>query len=386
MFFNKNGDTIFYHPNSEVGTTWRLFTFKDSSFITAKIEKKSWQMLLNVFDSVIEYSLVVKNYDSSLSSNIFNNYTLKISKNYGAIGLIYEDILTEQFFIANLCGVSKYKLGYNYLTQRKIFDFEIGDEFHIEEISFNGNPDDYQSKIIKKVIDKRISIPNDTVIYKTARVTYKDYFSSSYIDKLIRDTVLENYLIKDEDTYVKDEPIINANSWGSEGNDVKFFTSTSKYAFYSKSYCKIKTNDSCWTIIIDCPGESNYYMEGCGLFKFNGSLNSTIYRYEKNMVYYKKGVETWGVPFNNLSANSIEKIPINIYPNPITKNDKLVVNAPIYLTKIEILNMIGEVILTANNINKTEETIDIDLLKSGSYIIRLTSLNNAVHIKLLLIK
>ena len=127
-------------------------------------------------------------------------------------------------------------------------------------------------------------------------------------------------------------------------------------------------------------------MEGCGLLKFEDSNNGPASKYEKNLVYYKKGNETWGLPFENLSLKNIDKPLISIYPNPIKRNENLVVKAPIYLSKIEVLNMIGEVILTVNNINKTEETIDIDLLKSGTYIIRLTSSNIVIYNKLLSIR
>lgn len=386
LFFNKNGDTIFYHPNTNIGTTWRLFTFKDSSYITAKIEKKSRQLVLNVYDSVIEYSFEVKNYDGTLRDSKFNNYTLKISKNYGAIGIIYENLLSENFEFANLCGITKYKLGYNYLTKRKIFDFEIGDEFHYEEISFNGNPDDYQSKTIKKVIDKRYSLPNDTVIYKVTRVTYKDYFSNNYIDKLKRDTVLETYLIKEEDIYVKGEPILDTLSRrGSEGDDVKFFASTSKYGFYANSYCKLKENDSCWGEINDCPGEANYYMEGCGLFIFNGSLTSSIYRYEKNMVYYKKRLETWGVPINNLSVVNIEKPFISVFPNPISNTEMLNINANYEQYNLVITNLLGEEILVKEN-NRGNSKILLENFKIGLYFVKITNSNQFTFTQKLMVK
>jgi hypothetical protein len=387
LFFNKEGDTIFYHPNTELGTTWRLYTYKNQSYIEAKIERKSRQLLLNVFDSFVEYSFKVFNKDGISIPHNYNSANLRVSKNYGAIGIIpaYDFPNTIQF--VNLCGVTKFGLGYNFLSWRKIFDLNIGDEFHLDEINFSNSLFDYQSKTIKKIIDKKVSTSIDSIfIYTIDRLTYFDYYSNDKKDYLLHDTITETFLVKNEPVFVMDEPIFDTTFNESGGAIVRWNNGPRKFVRYFNTSLYKKNNDSCWYIYNPTQSSRSSFMEGCGLLKFEDSNNGPASKYEKNLVYYKKGNETWGLPFENLSLKNIDKPLISIYPNPIKRNENLVVKAPIYLSKIEVLNMIGEVILTVNNINKTEETIDIDLLKSGTYIIRLTSSNIVIYNKLLSIR
>jgi len=386
LFFNYIGDTIFFHPKPDVGTEWKFYTYADSSYIKAKIERKSQQLLLTVFDSFIEYSFNFYNkYDSLIDNRFYDNNKIRISKNHGAIGMIIANSFPNTLQFTNLCGVTKHKIGYNFLSWKKIYDFEIGDEFHYNELNVVKSPDDYILKTIKIIIDKKYSFADTNVTYTSRRVLFKDFFDNTKTDTYIIDTILETYLIKEEEIFVKGEPKLNSIYRETEGPNIQWNNGHNRYQNETINVLKSKHSDTCWHNYSLSPSFYATYLEGCGLLKFD-LLNMPSGRFEINLIYYKKGNITFGLPFENLSFEEVSKQSINIYPNPITRNEKLVVNTPIYLSKIEILNVIGEVLLTVNNINKTEETIDTDLLKSGSYIIRLTSLNNAVYNKLFLVK
>jgi len=386
LFFNKEGDTIFYHPNTELGTTWRLYTYKNQSYIEAKIERKSRQLLLNVFDSFVEYSFKVFNKDGISIPHNYNSVILRVSKNYGAIGIIpaYDFPNTIQF--VNLCGVTKFELGYNFLSWRKIFDFSIGDEFHLNEINSSNSFIDYQSKTIKKIIDKKVSAPIDSVyIYTIDRLTYFDYFSNDKKDYLLHDTITETYLVKKEPVYVMDEPIFDTTFNESGGAIVRWNNGPRKFVRYFNTSLYKKNNDSCWYIYNPTPSSRSSFMEGCGLLKFEDSNNGPTSKYEKNLVYYKKGNETWGLPFENLSLKNIEKPLISVFPNPISNAEMLNINNNSEQYNIFITNLLGEEILVKEN-NRGNSKIPLDNLKSGLYFVKIITNNQSNFTQKLMVK
>jgi hypothetical protein len=93
------------------------------------------------------------------------------------------------------------------------------------------------------------------------------------------------------------------------------------------------------------------------------------------MVYYKKGVETWGVPFDNLSMEKIEKPSISVFPNPIARNEPLVISMMSEASHIEIINKLGETVLTSK-VSKNSNQIDISRLQLGVYFVKCSYFNN----------
>lgn len=378
LFFNYKGDTIFFHPKPDVGTEWKFYTYADSSYIKAKIERKSQQLLLTVFDSFIEYSFNFYNkYDSLLDNRFYDNNKIRISKNNGAIGMIIANSFPNTLQFMNLCGVTKHKIGYNFLSWKKIYDFDIGDEFHYNELNVVKSPDDYILKTIKKIIDKKYSFADTNVTYTSRRILFKDFFDNTKTDTYKIDTIIETYLIKEEEIFIKGEPKLNSIYKETEGPNIQWNNGHNRYQNEIINVFKSKYSDTCWHNYSITPSFYATYLEGCGLLKFD-LLNSAYERFEINLIHYKKGDITFGLPFENLGFDNALKQTINIYPNPASNTQKLFIENVTNKALLTITDIIGETVLN-KTINTNENGIDISELKAGVYFIKVANSNNQIY-------
>jgi hypothetical protein len=372
LFFNQNNDTIYYHPSSNLGTTWRFYTFEDSSYILAKISSKIVETFLNTSDSMIEYSFTTYDKNNNTITSQLDNQTLKISKNYGSITILEYLTFPVITVKSSLIGTSKNNLGKTYLTLKQTFDFEIGDEFHYEKFSYTTSPDDNKTNSIHKILDKKYSNNRDTVYYQIKRATYFYYANKADKNHLLIDTLNVNYFIN-EKQYLPEEPILNYASNESTGREIIKNSLNNRRFFNVGSTHKHNSNNGCWYELHIDPGYNITYGEGLGFFsydtyQFPGNSN-------ENMVYYKKGVETWGVPFDNLSIEKIEKPSISVFPNPIARNEPLVINMMSEASQVEIINMLGEIVLNPK-VSKNSNQVDISRLQLGVYFVRCSYFNN----------
>lgn len=384
QFFNYNGDTIFFHPKPDVGTEWKFYTYADSSYIKAKIERKSQQLLLNVFDSFIEYSFNFYNkYDSLIDNRFYNNNKIRISKNNGAIGMIIANSFPNTLQFMNLCGVTRHKIGYNFLSWKKIYNFEIGDEFHYDELNVVKSPDDCNLKTIKKIIDKKYSFEDTNVTYTSRRILFKDFFDNTKTDTYKIDTISETYLIKEEEIFVKGEPKLSSVYKESEGPNIQWNNGHNRYQNEIINVLKGKHSDTCWYTYSLTPNYYATYLEGCGVLKFE-LLNMPTGRFEINLIHYKKGNITFGLPFVNLSNEDILNQSIKFYPNPILNTQKLFIENVSSKAVLTIINIIGESVLN-KAIDVNENQIDISGLKTGIYFIKVANSKNQIYIQKLII-
>jgi hypothetical protein len=372
LFFNQNNDTIYYHPSSNLGTTWRFYTFEDSSYILAKISSKIVETFLNTSDSIIEYSFTTYDKNNNIVTSELDNQTLKISKNYGSITILEYLTFPVTIIKSSLIGTSKNNLGKTYLTLKQTFDFEIGDEFHYEKFSYTISPDDNKTNSIHKILDKKYSKNSDSVYYQIKRATYFYYAYKADKNHLLIDTLDVNYLIN-EKQYLPEEPILNYASNESTGREIVKNSLKNRRFFIVGSERIHYLNNDCWTQSHMDPGYRITYGEGLGFFsydtyQFPGNLN-------ENMVYYKKGLETWGVPFNNLGIENIEKPLISVFPNPIARNEPLIINLRNEDSQIEIINILGEIVLTPK-VSTNSNQIDISMLQLGVYFVKCSYFNN----------
>jgi hypothetical protein len=182
-----------------------------------------------------------------------------------------------------------------------------------------------------------------------------------------------------------DEPIFDTTFNESGGAIVRWNNGPRKFVRYFNTSLYKKNNDSCWYIYNPIPSSRSSFMEGCGLLKFEDSNNGPTSIYEKNLVYYKKGNETWGLPFENLSLKNIEKPLISVFPNPISNAEMLNINNNSEQYNIFITNLLGEEILVKEN-NRGNSKIPLDNLKSGLYFVKIITNNQSNFTQKLMVK
>jgi hypothetical protein len=124
-------------------------------------------------DSVKTITLNVKDGNRNVIPYYLNGKTLMLSKNYGLIELpdlyIFPDSYSQSgYFTFKLVGKTNPNKGKVNLTSREIFDFDVGDEFHISRsYKYLDMPGFYQYSwlTILKVLDRTDYAGEDSVRY-----------------------------------------------------------------------------------------------------------------------------------------------------------------------------------------------------------------------------
>ncbi len=213
IFLNKYNDTIKINPLANLNDSFILYKYSNSNYIEATITNFDTASFIGFVDSVKTISLLVKDTGDDTISDFLNNKTIMLSKNYGLIKLpdFYEfpydsipDITSLLNIYAynykpfyNLVGKTNPNAGIVNITSKEIFDFNIGDEFHTEDINtLIGPQSKWKLLLISIIIDKSYSNFNDTVIYKVKRCGSEETWdTSSYKFSYINDTVFTSYAI-----------------------------------------------------------------------------------------------------------------------------------------------------------------------------------------------
>ncbi len=391
LFFSSTGDTVFFYPNTNINTEWLFYTYNsiDSNYVMAKITKKSVLSFLNITDSIIEISFKEYSQDGKALPVASMQYPIQISKKHGFISMYnwneleYNGMKTTNKPLT-IFGMTKYNLGETFLTQRKLYDFSIGDEFHYEIANLGpGISPNYKANRIKKVISKYTSNNTDTIIYTYSRKEFIDYMNTNkpnYNDTLINDTIKETRMVREDKLYVPNEPIpyptYNGGYWGNElqwrKNDTRLRYSVPQVFYY--------TSDSiCWRQAHGDPGETRTYMIGCGLFERISGGGIFTESSERLVYVNKKDGTLWGIPVKVGLVNQGVKNAFDLFPNPIHKGETLQIKIDKRgAYSLKILNILGEVLFTANA-EAFNDHINLDHLNAGIYFINITENNHIVY-------
>jgi hypothetical protein len=387
LFFNKLNDTITLLPNEELNRSWIFYKFNEDSIIQSKIIARENYSFLGLTDTVEKISFQLTNKSGDLISNPINQTEIKISKNYGYISMFSIPNFPDEIVMYSLIGLTNPIIGKTFLTQRKIYNFNINDEFHYDDASSSPpNGSGRFSKVIKKIIGKYISSNTDTMIYtinRTTKTELLDWQTHTELNSFVVDTVEEKYVFAPENQYLPGQPIFDEQTfyrsyglWLSKSNNNRLILSPSS-DFLSKG------DSCCWDFIFYDPVGYISYMEGCGLFQrdndnFPGMSHET-------MVYYKKSDEEWGTPYILNSKIEHEFIPLKIYPNPIIDDEFLTIdlsNPGVY--RIQLIDLMGKGKYQLYDLHSGKKKLDVSFLEKGLYFLKITdNSNNAQIFKLI---
>lgn len=362
IYFNKNNDTICIETLAELNNTWRFYKFENGDNIEAKVTNLETLTFLEITDSVKTISFQLKD---SLGNNLqssLNDIELVLSKNFGLINTIdfyefpYDGSIENHIYpfyeTYNLVGASTISAGYKNITAYDIFNYEIGDEFHIEHIykmccAYNSCDTICETKTstIKKVLNKESS--NDTLKY-----TYERYKATgSYINGVfqnaggVKDTVVEEINLA-QYSQLDSLPMIYYRRDFMYHNDLTINYSNINSKVHCNNIFFIKYEyDTCYQMgcCID-PEYCEYFYKGCG----GPYYTAAFMDYHSNwLVYYKKGNNEWGTPYdkdslltvgiNNYKINSFN---VKAFPNPVnntTLNIEVNTNEECYFILYDLL-------------------------------------------------
>ena len=377
-YSNENGDTIKFKTDATLNECWTMYA-KGNIEVTATVQKWDTLNFLGLTDSVKTIGLHV--FDSTMKPIAHNleGVTLQFSKRYGWVKTINllslpvfdqtgltSNKLTEQ----NLVGLTNPKTGLQNLTQFDAFDFQPGDEIHTlsTETPFSN------TVVLTKTITKYLGKENllNAIKYLVDRETT--------ILNLYKDTVFRTKY-----NHISDKQLIVSNADFDNLPGVPFFTKgLDSYAFttvmtndekwgYIPAYSKL--DNGCWRPSTTDPKLLEYYKKGLG--GPYGEINFIEYpdhessKIHIDLVYYKKGSQTWGTPLVLTGINQTEQNRnIFVYPNPTKESISISLDKLTEPCIFEMLDLRGIVILRTE-VELTRNSVNLDKVSNGLYMYRL---------------
>lgn len=230
------------------------------------------------------------------------------------------------------------------LTNKQVYDFNIGDEFHYKVNFSSVASEGYKYTILGK------KILNDSITYTMMYDSYKQRFEYTF------DSEIRTITITDLDSFIDDLYQISLNKEDTCFSDTFFFSEKLKVPVYTYTYST-------------CSFEASTTIE-----EFGVGLGKTEYEHRDPtgpfyfwhvMRYYKKGAITFGSPDKayELGIKNFQMESINVYPNPAKDELYLVGNFKSFFG-IQIMDCFGRIV---NPKMITSSKIDISTLSPGIY-------------------
>jgi len=389
---NYVNDTILFKPNAAVGDKWKLFIYPNNNYFEITVDSIGSLQFLGLTDSVKYFSIQAKNALGNNISSDFNGKTIIVSKNYGPFEWLDFFIFPKYYTgLYSLIGLTNPIIGFQNLTFKDIYNYDINDEFHLlnEETNWQINWTDttwyidngYIKNTIRYVTNKYLY--SDSVIYQYHNCIRTINFSSG-----ISDTIFS------EDTLTETIVFSTLAKWQFDHLPIEFIrdpVQDSVYFYYmqdsacgsltmkSVTFNELMKNDSCYVIAIYDPGPTPYnFIEGCG-GPYHYMASWTGYVKQNQLLYYKKGSKIWGIPiaadcadlFSGIHETPSNNLSVKIFPNPASEAINVSIDSPNAQSyQILIMNMLGTVVRESIIIGNHSQ-IDCSRLSKGIYFYKL---------------
>jgi len=399
IFLNKDLIPIQINTLAAHGSSWICHTEQNGNYVRAHVESITTETFLSVTDTVktIRFTYFTPNHQV-INAGVHNK-SIKISKNFGLVqalpfyvfpnldiyGAFCEDNVEYHLHgIDNEIGISNF--GY-----KEIFDFQPGDEFHIYTYRREGIHPNMIMQIRREIqtILQRIEYADDSIEYIVSRCGVYYDSQANPNNTTYHDTVSQIYRLNDEAQNILFRRLPQET----------YFVPGVHYTTYDQpAYLFMVTgiNQRYSKIFMDYHAELLTYMYDCWMYPiYDGIIirpSYTIglggpYYYgsffylqilERSLVYYKKGDETWGTPYNCdwlLHIETLQKddqFQIEYFPNPA--KDYIIVRSQVYPAQLRIFDMTGR-LLKELTLMEQETTVDISRLSKGAYLAQIQSHN-----------
>ena len=126
--------------------------------------------------------------------------------------------------------------------------------------------------------------------------------------------------------------------------------------------------DTCYVfgILDGCPFY-DHFIEGLGGPYYSGTCFEGVY--QQQLVYYKKGSETWGTPLSINQYEGLSEQPkVNIYPNPWNYSTSIAINSTSDVSVSIFDNMGKQVSIIAYHSGNTTINLNRSDYKPGLYL------------------
>jgi hypothetical protein len=357
-----------------------MYTYTNGNYIEATISSKEQLSFLELTDSVKTISLQLKNAAGTDLTDPVNNIVYKVSKNYGLIQMTRFLNFPTATAAGNLIGLTVPKKGLQLITSRKIFNFDIGDEFHYDSL--------YQSdynhlirhiKMINTVSGIYRSVNTDTVIYTIEQQKETQSINTQTWEETYDYT---NETIKEKHTLSKTLLYPGQANLGVERfiynapYHLTLFPDDETRSVWNTNgeWYEHGADPNCWGEGFFDPTHDYSYLEGCGLLSDYKYAWGGIQSGYKHLVYFQKGSQRWGDALIITSNSKRENIPLALYPNPLKQGEVLHFNtANFEATKIIVYSSSGNQVLESDT---SYYNADLSKLQPGLYLVKLLNDKN----------
>jgi len=377
VFLNNDGDSVFFPSGILLNGSWELYRYPNMNYLEATFDSITELSFLGITDSVKHLTLLTKSPAGTTVAGFYNGKTLQLSKNHGLISTYGFRNFPMDTTLYQLAGYSSLTAGYKHLHAYKIFDFNIGDEFHYHNFWQVSIPSQDVYYIVMQVLSKNSSVNGDTLIYEFARNYYhrNDSWGNTTIT-LINDTILQS-IVFNHYNFLSALPLsfnLVYPGWpGSHGYQLPFYDTTyfSRNRVFSEDFYHFQSPPDlyCYPVGLGIFPQ-RIYAEGLG--EIYETDNTLVGRFD-SLVYYKKGSEEWGNPLNWPVILSLEEDQYNldeiiISPNPFVDQLMISVDNIGFPTDVKIYDISGRLLIT-QALQDGHNTINTHLFTEGIYVL-----------------
>ncbi|BDS11012.1 T9SS type A sorting domain-containing protein [Aureispira anguillae] len=382
-FFNQKNESIVIQSLAELNDKWTLYTWTNNNYIEATLTSIDTMTVLGLLDSIKTITLQAKNSTIAISHSI-NNQQIKFSKHHGLIDFYAIPNFPDTQEPYHIVGASNPNLGISNLTAADIFNYNIGDEFHVRsEYRSSSSPWIYNIQNTRRIVLGKATSNNLDTIQYSIQVCNNNYNNTSQVpnpDTTITIDTIQEVIILSELNHLNQlsyEVLSDSSTYSTFLIDAIFNKRAKRLD--GQHY---QTGSNCWNQLIGNTLPFYSYLDGLGGPYYENP--STVFgAHNKQLVYYAKSGDTWGTPLD-IDCNIGTTVPkiaqdqssIRVFPNPFHQEttisiDNFSINDQWLL---KIYDAMGKE-LKSQNINNQDFILDRKNLTNGMYFYRLH--NNA---------
>ncbi len=335
IHYDSNGVYRFYgqfdilfilNTQTSVGSSWNMANYSNGNVLKAKVDSIIYDSFLGIDDSLKYISLTRRNQNGSIITDGINGSQIIISKENGliqslgflSVSYIDFDEGDTDNYLFQLSGFIMDSTDIAETNRYKIWDLEVGDEYHFSYYKCDLPTVRRQIKIIGKswtstpptfIYHKQLKKAVSTMVLQNGQyvVAYPIVEESSYYDTVY----LDDYLFLD--TVLLGIDTLAAEKYAKgRFNDELFNVGKQLNNF------DIDSIWNWWEGQMTPYGTLNYYVEGIGgpFYSIGSDQGDCKVR---RLQYIKKGNYEWGGSYN-LSQDEEFTATLSLYPNPV-KNE-----------------------------------------------------------------
>ena len=370
QFFNKTNSVIKLHTLEGIGFSWTFFSFTSGDYIEATVSIKTKDTILGIPDSLKVIVFQAKDFLGNNITHPINQQHITLSKQFGLTRIFDLYAFPNDTTSYLLLGKSTPSVGMQNLTWNEVWDFDVGDVFHyvIDEEVVGVS---IYSQLIQEILSKEVIPDSNKVIYTIERCKKKSVSAPPPNVFYSHDTITVTCTFQSDTSHIAALPREFVNIGGEAPIHSRLFPSYNERQTHNKMMgVYYSSNPPCWHPPFEFISEERYTK---GLGRTKDSWFAVWEHYSLNLVYYKKGSETWGTPVATDCSTlvPVEEPPapqteFSIYPNPASTHITVETQVP---SQLSILNLNGLELLK-QPITEPKTIIDISSLPNGVYFVR----------------